>query len=49
MLQCRPAVPAERRGSQRQKDLADTACIVEAFPEFLPQVPADLRQRLFDL
>ncbi len=37
---------AERRASKRQKDLADIARIVEAYPELKSQVPADLLNKL---
>lgn len=43
------ATGPECRGSHRPKVLADIARLVGTYPEFLPQVPADLRQRLFDL
>lgn len=35
-----------RWGSKRQKDLADIARIIEAFPELRAQVPADLLSKL---
>jgi hypothetical protein len=37
-----------RRGSKRQKDLADIARLVEAHPHLRVLVPAELRARLFD-
>jgi hypothetical protein len=40
------AQDAERRGSKRQKDLADIARLLEAFPHLRSQVPADLLARL---
>ena len=36
----------ERRGSKRQKDLADIARILEKYPELRAQVPPEIRQRL---
>jgi hypothetical protein len=36
----------QRRGSKRQKDLADIARILESHPELRTQVPADLLARL---
>lgn len=36
----------ERRGSKRQKDLADIARILEKYPELRAQVPQEVRQRL---
>ena len=35
-----------RRGSKRQKDLADIARLVEAYPNLRDQVPAEILQRL---
>lgn len=35
-----------RRGSKRQKDLADIARLLEAYPELRSQVPADILARL---
>src|SRR5438128_172559 len=35
-----------RRASKRQKDLADIARIIEAYPELRPRVPAALLDRL---
>jgi hypothetical protein len=37
----------QRRGSKRQKDLADIARIIEKYPEFRGQVPQSLQSRLF--
>ena len=37
----------ERRGSKRQKDLADIARILETYPELRPRVPQDIQARLF--
>ena len=36
----------DRRGSKRQKDLADIARLVEAFPELLERLPDEIRERL---
>ncbi len=36
----------ERRGSKRQKDLADIARIIEAYPRLRESVPADILSRL---
>jgi hypothetical protein len=36
----------ERRGSKRQKDLADIARILEKYPELRGQVPQEIRARL---
>ena len=36
----------ERRGSKRQKDLADIARILEKYPELRVQVPQEIRSRL---
>lgn len=36
----------ERRGSKRQKDLADIARILEAYPALRERVPAEIRARL---
>jgi len=41
------ALDPERRGSKRQKDLADIARILEKYPELRAQVPQDIRSRLF--
>lgn len=37
---------AGRRGSKRQKDLADIARILEAYPQLRSQVPAEILERL---
>lgn len=37
----------ERRASKRQKDLADIARLLEAYPELRPQVPEEILARLF--
>ena len=36
----------DRRASKRQKDLADIARLLEAYPELRPQVPEDILARL---
>ena len=41
------AADPERRRSKRQKDLADIARILEAYPRLRPQVPEDVRKKLF--
>lgn len=41
------AADAERRASKRQKDLADIARILEAYPALRDAVPAELLRRLF--
>ena len=38
----------ERRGSKRQKDLADIARILEKYPEMRLKVPQEIRARLVD-
>lgn len=38
----------ERRGSKRQKDLADIARILEAYPNLRSNVPQDILSRLMD-
>ncbi len=40
------AQDSQRRGSKRQKDLADIARIIEAYPKLRVQVPAEILQRL---
>jgi hypothetical protein len=40
------AQDADRRGSKRQKDLADIARILESYPDLKSQVPADLLAKL---
>jgi len=37
---------SSRRSSKRQKDLADIARVIEAFPNLRETLPADVRQRL---
>ena len=39
---------SERRGSKRQKDLADIARILETYPQFRSQVPQEILGRLLD-
>ena len=38
----------ERRGSKRQKDLADIARILENYPDLHSHVPQEVRARLLD-
>ncbi|MDO8755722.1 MAG: nucleotidyl transferase AbiEii/AbiGii toxin family protein, partial [Anaerolineales bacterium] len=38
----------ERRGSKRQKDLADIARILEKYPNLRDQVPQEIHARLMD-
>jgi hypothetical protein len=38
----------ERRGSKRQKDLADIARILESYPELREKVPQEIRNLLLD-
>ncbi len=42
------ALDAERRGSKRQKDLADIARILEKYPNLRSRVPEEIQSRLFD-
>jgi hypothetical protein len=42
------ALDPERRGSKRQKDLADIARILEKYPELRDHVPQEIRSRLVD-
>jgi len=42
------ALDPERRGSKRQKDLADIARILEKYPDLRTQVPQEIRARLVD-
>jgi hypothetical protein len=42
------ALDSERRGSKRQKDLADIARILENYPQYRPQVPQEILDRLLD-
>lgn len=41
------AMDEDRRGSKRQKDLADIARLVEAFPNLRDQLPEEIARRLF--
>lgn len=36
----------DRRASRRQKDLADIARLLEAYPDLRPKVPEDILARL---
>jgi hypothetical protein len=42
------AMDSERRGSKRQKDLADIARILENYPQYRSRVPQEILQRLLD-
>lgn len=42
------ALDPERRGSKRQKDLADIARLIETYPELRSRVPQEIRARLVD-
>ena len=42
------AMDSERRGSKRQKDLADIARILENYPQYRSQVPHEIIRRLLD-
>ena len=42
------ALDTERRGSKRQKDLADIARILENYPQYRSQVPQEILKRLLD-
>jgi hypothetical protein len=42
------AQDAGRRGSKRQKDLADIARLVEQYPELRNRIPQEIRSRLVD-
>jgi hypothetical protein len=42
------ALDSERRGSKRQKDLADIARILENYPELRAKVPQEIRGRLIE-
>ena len=42
------ALDPERRGSKRQKDLADIARLLEKYPELRQKVPQKIRARLVD-
>ena len=42
------ALDSERRGSKRQKDLADIARILENYPQYRSQVPEEILGRLLE-
>lgn len=42
------ALDSERRGSKRQKDLADIARILENHPQFRSRVPGEILERLLE-
>lgn len=42
------ALDSERRGSKRQKDLADIARLLENYPQYRSRVPQEILQRLLD-
>ena len=42
------ALDSERRGSKRQKDLADIARILENYPQYRSRVPQEILNRLLD-
>jgi len=42
------ALDSERRGSKRQKDLADIARLLENYPQYRAQVPQEILGRLLD-
>ncbi len=42
------ALDSERRGSKRQKDLADIARILENYPQYRSRVPQEILERLLD-
>ncbi len=42
------ALDSERRGSKRQKDLADIARILENYPQYRSHVPQEILRRLLD-
>ncbi len=42
------ALDPERRGSKRQKDLADISRLLEQYPKLRPRVPQEIRARLVD-
>jgi hypothetical protein len=46
-LKIAAALEPTRRGSKRQKDLADLVRLVEAFPELRSDIPAELAERMF--
>jgi hypothetical protein len=41
-----PVLDTSRRPSKRQKDLADIARLLEAYPALHSRVPAEIRERL---
>jgi hypothetical protein len=40
------ALSPERRGSKRQKDLADIARLLESYPQLVERVPEEIRKQL---
>jgi hypothetical protein len=42
------ALDSERRGSKRQKDLADIARILDNYPQYRSHVPQEILERLLD-
>ena len=42
------ALDSDRRGSKRQKDLADIARILENYPQYRSHVPKEILERLLD-
>mgnify|MGYP001249571399 CR=1 FL=1 len=42
------ALDSERRGSKRQKDLADIARLLENYPQYRSQVPQEIIERLLE-
>ena len=42
------AMDSERRGSKRQKDLADIARLLENYPQYRSRVPQEILKRLLD-
>jgi hypothetical protein len=42
------ALDSERRGSKRQKDLADIARLLENYPQYRSHVPQEILGRLLD-
>jgi len=46
-LKIAAALEPTRRGSKRQKDLADLVRLVEAFPALRPDIPTELAERMF--
>jgi hypothetical protein len=47
-LKVAAALDSTRRGSKRQKDLADISRLLEAYPEFRILVPSEILERLFE-